>query len=74
MLYKELSKGKRMRILFQKSGCQTHLVDECKTSCICSKCGIGRCEKKIVCDNPRSYRTGNILIHRLLYCKNGYGY
>jgi transposase len=74
MRYKEPSKGKGMRILFQKAGYQTYMVDEYKTSCMCSKCGIGRCEKTMTGKNPRPYRSGNILIHGLLYCKNGCGY
>jgi hypothetical protein len=74
MKYKEPTKGKGMRTLFRKAGFQTYLVDEFRTSCRCSKCEIGVCVKNIVGKNPRPYRSGNILIHGLICCKNGCGY
>jgi hypothetical protein len=74
MKYKEATKGKGMRTLFRKAGFQTYLVDEFRTSCMCSKCEIGICKKTIVRENPRPYRSGNDLIHGLICCKNGCGY
>ena len=73
MKYKEPTKGKGMRTLFRKAGFQTYLVDEFRTSCRCSKCEIGICAKTMVMENPRPYRTGNILVHGLICCKNGCG-
>jgi hypothetical protein len=72
--YKEATKGKGMRTLFRKAGFQTYLVDEFRTSCMCSKCEIGICKKTMVRENPKPYRTGNVLIHGLIRCKNGCGY
>jgi hypothetical protein len=74
MKYKEATKGKRMRTLFRKAGFQTYLVDEFRTSCMCSKCEIGICKKTMVRENPKPYRSGNVLIHGLICCKNGCGY
>ena len=73
MKFKEATKGKGMRKLFRKAGFQTYLVDEFKTSCMCSKCEIGIC-KKMVRKNPKPYRTGSIIVHVLICCKNGCGY
>jgi len=61
-------------IQFTPLGFQTHLVDKFRTSCICSKCEIGICKKTMVRENPKPYRSGNILIHGLICCKNGCGY
>jgi hypothetical protein len=74
MKYKEATKGKGMRTLFRKAGFQTYLVDEFRTSCMCSKCEIGICKKNMVRENPKPYRSGNVLIHGLICCKNGCGY
>ena len=74
MKYKEATKGKGMRTLFRKAGFQTYMVDEFRTSCRCSKCEIGICAKNMVMENPRPYKTGNILVHGLICCKNGCGY
>jgi len=74
MKYKEATKGKGMRTLFRKAGFQTFLVDEFRTSCRCSKCEIGICKKIMVRENPKPYRSGNVLIHGLICCKNGCGY
>ena len=35
---------------------------------------IGICAKTMVMENPRPYKTGNILVHGLICCKNGCGY
>ena len=74
MKFKEATKGKGIRTLFRKAGFQTYLVDEFRTSCRCSKCEIGICVKNMVMENPRPYKTGNILVHGLICCKNGCGY
>ena len=74
MKFKEATKGKGMRTLFRKAGFQTYLVDEFRTSCMCSKCEIGICKKTMVRENPKPYRTGNIIVHGLICCKNGCGY
>ena len=50
------------------------MVDEFITSCRCSKCEIGICAKNMVMVNPRPYKTGNIIDHGLICCKNGCGY
>ena len=74
MKFKEATKGKGMRTLFRKAGFQTYLVDEFRTSCRCSKCEIGICKKTMVRENPKPFRSGNILVHGLICCKNGCGY
>ena len=74
MKYKEATKGKGMRTLFRKAGFQTYLVDEFRTSCKCSKCEGGSCVKTMIRKNPRPYRTGNVIVHGLICCKNGCGY
>jgi len=74
MKFKEATKGKGMRSLFKKANFQTYLVDEFRTSCRCSKCEIGICKKTMVRENPKPFRTGNILVHGLICCKNGCGY
>jgi len=74
MKFKEATKGKGMRTLFRKAGFQTYLVDEFRTSCMCSNCEIGICKKTMVRKNPKPYRTGNIIVHGLICCKNGCGY
>jgi hypothetical protein len=42
-----------MRTLFRKNNYKVYLVDEFRTSCMCSICGIGICEKFMVRKNPR---------------------
>jgi transposase len=71
MKYKEPIKGKGMRILFRQNNYKTYLVDEFRTSCMCSICKteIGRCEKFQIRKNPKPYKSGNILVHGLLTCK-----
>lgn len=68
MKYKEPVKGKRMGNLFRQNGYELYLVDEYNTSCKCSKCEGG--EKFITRKNPRPYRSGNILVHGAVRCKN----
>ena len=60
--------------LFRKAGFQTYLVDEFRTSCMCSKCEVDICKKTMVRENSKPYRSGNVLIHGLICCKNGCGY
>ena len=74
MKFKEPTKGKGIRTLFRKSGFQTYLVDEFRTSCRCSKCEIGICSKTMVRENPKPFRNGSIMVHGLICCKNGCGY
>ena len=74
MKFKEATKGKGMRTLFRNAGFQTYLVDEFRTSCRCSKCEIGICKKTLVRKNPKPFRSGNVLVHGLICCKNGCGY
>uniref|UniRef100_A0A6C0H7S1 Cas12f1-like TNB domain-containing protein n=1 Tax=viral metagenome TaxID=1070528 RepID=A0A6C0H7S1_9ZZZZ len=71
MKYKEPIKGKGMRMLFRQNNYKTYLVDEFRTSCMCSICKteIGRCEKFQIRENPKPYKSGNILVHGLLTCK-----
>jgi transposase len=52
----------------------TYLVNEFRTSYMCSKCEVGICKKNMVRENPKPYRSGNVLIHGLICCKNGCGY
>jgi len=69
MKFKEPIKGKGMRTLFRRNGFRTYLVDEFRTSCKCSNCEGGECEKflkrKISCSESEEIRT----IHGLLRCK-----
>ena len=74
MKFKEPIKGKGIRTLFRKAGFNTYLVDEFRTSCRCSNCEIGICSKMMIRENPRPFRTGNILVHGLICCKNKCGY
>ena len=74
MKFKEPTLGKGIRTLFRKNNYKVFLVDEFRTSCKCSKCEIGICAKNMVMENPRPYKTGNILVHGLICCKNGCGY
>ena len=72
MKYKEPIKGKGMRMLFRQNNYKTYLVDEFRTSCMCSICKteIGRCEKFQIRKNPKPYKSGNILVHGVIRCKN----
>ena len=75
MKYKEPIKGKGMRTLFRQNNYKTYLVDEFRTSCMCSICKteIGRCEKFQIRENPKPYKSGNILVHGLIKCKTCLG-
>jgi hypothetical protein len=74
VIFKEPIKGKGIRTLFRKAGFNSYLVDEFRTSCRCSNCEIGICSKMMIRENPRPFRTGNILVHGLICCKNKRGY
>ena len=71
MKYKEPIKGKGIRRIFRDNGYKLYLVDEFRTSCMCSICKeeTGRCEKFQIRKNPKPYKSGNILVHGLLTCK-----
>jgi transposase len=75
MKYKEPIKGKGMRTLFRQNNYKTYLVDEFRTSCMCSICKteIGRCEKFQIRENPKPYKSGNILVHGLIKCQTCLG-
>ena len=42
-----------MRTLFRKNKYKVYLIDEFRSSCKCSKCDGGVCEKYMVRKNPR---------------------
>ena len=73
MKYKEPTLGKGMRTLFRRNKYKVYLVDEHKTSCKCSKCEGGVCEKFMVRENPRPKKDELRLVHGLLRCKSGCG-
>jgi hypothetical protein len=64
---KEPTKGKGIRRIFRDNGYKLYLVDEFRTSCMCSICKeeTGRCEKFQIRENPKPYKSGNILVHVL---------
>ena len=68
MKYKEPTKGKGMRELFRKNGYEVFLVNEFRTSCRCSKCHGGECEKFML--RPKRVDGSLQLVHGLLRCKN----
>ena len=69
MKYKEPIKGRGIRTLFKKNGYKTYLVDEFRTSCKCSKCEGGDCNKFMIRENPKPYKNNLGLIHGLIACK-----
>lgn len=73
MKFKEPTKGIGMRTLFRKNNYKVYLVDEFRTSCKCSNCNGGVCEKFLVRKNPRPNKDELRLVHGLLRCKNGCG-
>lgn len=60
-----------MRKLFRQNRYKVFLVDEHKTSCMCSNCkdDKARCETFTTKKNPKPYKEGNIPVHGLLKCK-----
>jgi len=75
MKYKEPTLGKGIRTLFRKNNYKVFLVDEFRTSCKCSKCDGGVCEKFMVRKHPNKKKNKDELrlIHGLLRCKSGCG-
>ena len=73
MKYKEPIKGKGIRTLFRKSGYNTYLVDEFRTSCKCCNCEGGECKKFMIRKSPKPWKDYNALVHGLLRCKSGCG-
>ena len=71
MKYKEPIKGKGMRKLFRQNNYKVFLVDEFRTSCMCSNCKNeqSKCEKFMIRKNPKPFLYGDILVHGLLTCK-----
>ena len=69
---KEPVKGKGIRKIFRENGYKLYLIDEFRTSCMCSICKeeTGKCEKFITRKNPKPYKSGNILVHGATRCKN----
>ena len=73
MKYKEPTLGIGMRSLFRKNNYKVYLVDEFRSSCKCSKCDGGVCEKFMVRKNPKPNKDDMRLVHGLLRCKSGCG-
>ena len=73
MKFKEPTLGIGMRSLFRKNKYKVYLVDEFRTSCKCSKCDGGICEKFRIRENPRPKKDDMRLVHGLLHCKNDCG-
>ena len=73
MKYKEPTLGIGMRSLLRKNKYKVYLVDEFRSSCKCSKCDGGVCEKFMVRKNPRPNKDDMRLVHGLLRCKSGCG-
>jgi len=73
MKYKEPTLGIGMRSLLRKNNYKVYLVDEFRSSCKCSRCDGGVCEKFMVRKNPRPNKDDMRLVHGLLHCKNGCG-
>jgi hypothetical protein len=84
MKYKEPTLGIGMRSLLRKNKYKVFLVDEFRTSCKCSSCDGGVCEKYMVRKNPRPKNNKENpkkerkydemrLVHGLLRCKSGCG-
>ena len=86
MKYKEPTLGIGVRSLLRKNKYKVYLVDEFRTSCKCSNCDGGVCEKFMVRKNPRPKPKKNKenskkerkydemrLVHGLLRCKSGCG-
>jgi len=73
MKYKEPTLGIGIRTLFRKNKYKVYLVDEFRSSCKCSKCYGGMCEKFMVRKNPRPNKDELRLVHGLLRCKSGCG-
>ena len=86
MKYKEPTLGIGLRSLLRNNKYKVYLVDEFRTSCKCSRCEGGVCEKYVIRkkpkpkskenkDNPKKERKYDEmrLVHGLLRCKSGCG-
>ena len=75
MKYKEPTLGKGIRTLFRKNNYNVFLVDEFRSSCKCSNCNGGICEKYMVRNHPNKKKNKDELrlVHGLLRCKSGCG-
>ena len=79
MKFKEATLGKGIRTLFRKNNYKVYLVDEFRTSCKCSNCNGGVCEKFRARKNPKPNKNKEEkydemrLIHGLLRCQSGCG-
>ena len=73
MKYKEPTLGKGMRTLFRKNNYNVYLIDEFRSSCKCSNCEGGICEKFRVRQHPNKKKDELRLVHGLLRCKSGCG-
>ena len=73
MKFKEPTLGIGIRTLFRKNNYKVFLVDEFRSSCKCSNCNGGLCEKFIMRKNPRPNNDDIRLVHGLLRCKSGCG-
>ena len=72
MKFKEPTKGKSFRTLFRKAGYSVFLVDEFRTSKMCSNCQNeeGVCEKYKKIPSPRPWRNKvEIICNGLVKCK-----
>ena len=73
MKFKEPTIGAGMRRLFRKNSYEVFLVDEFRTSCRCSKCEGGICEKFLPRKNPKPNKEDIRLCWGLLRCQSGCG-
>lgn len=73
MKFKEPTLGIGIRTLFRKKNYKVFLVDEFRSSCKCSNCNGGLCEKFMIRKNPRPNKDDIRLVHGLLRCKSGCG-
>lgn len=70
MKYKEPTIGIGIRKIFKQNKYKVYLVDEFRTSCKCSKCKGGACEKFIMRKNPKPNKDNLTMVHGALSCKN----
>jgi hypothetical protein len=60
MKFKEPTLGKGIRTLFRKNNYDVYLVDEFRTSCKCSNCNGGVCEKFRSRKNPKPNKNKEV--------------
>ncbi|KAJ2802197.1 hypothetical protein H4R21_002510 [Coemansia helicoidea] len=71
--FQEPIRGKGMRAMLRRHGIPVYLINEHKTSSICSECCTGDLEKFREVDNPRKWQREKhpkVICHGLLRCKN----